>query len=113
MSLTHESSALQERLAEEQKTLGRLEAVLDLVERFEASDGEGGTPLTLQECASIFETLQSEYYQEYKVLGLGDLAVSVVHPLLKEKLRSWDPLKVICRLLPDVFGAPAVYIVLL
>nr|XP_023692876.1 tuftelin-interacting protein 11 [Paramormyrops kingsleyae]XP_023692878.1 tuftelin-interacting protein 11 [Paramormyrops kingsleyae] len=93
VSLTHESSVLQERLTEEQKTLGRLEAVLDLVERFEASDGEGGTPLTLQECASIFETLQSEYYQEYKVLGLGDLAVSVVHPLLREKLRSWDPLK--------------------
>lgn len=27
-------------------------------------------------------------------MGLGDLAVPVVYPLLKEKLRSWDPLKV-------------------
>uniref|UniRef100_A0A8C1AJQ1 Tuftelin-interacting protein 11 n=1 Tax=Cyprinus carpio carpio TaxID=630221 RepID=A0A8C1AJQ1_CYPCA len=36
---------------------------------------------------------QTEFYQEYKTLGLGDLAVSVVHPLLKERLRSWDPLK--------------------
>lgn len=27
-------------------------------------------------------------------MGLADLAVAVIHPLLKEKLRSWDPLKV-------------------
>lgn len=27
-------------------------------------------------------------------MGLADLAVAVVQPLLKEKLRSWDPLKV-------------------
>ncbi|MFT7805021.1 tuftelin-interacting protein 11 [Arapaima gigas] len=96
VSLTHESTALQGRLAEEQKTMERLEDVLKLVERFEAVDshsGGGSNTLTLQECASIFETLQTEYYQEYKALGLGDLAVSVVHPLLREKLRSWDPLK--------------------
>lgn len=28
------------------------------------------------------------------MMGLADLAVAVVQPLLKEKLRSWDPLKV-------------------
>lgn len=48
----------------------------------------------LQECARIFETLQTDYYEEYKIMGLADLAVAVIHPLLKEKLRSWDPLKV-------------------
>lgn len=48
----------------------------------------------LQECARIFETLQTDYYEEYKSMGLADLAVAVVQPLLKEKLRSWDPLKV-------------------
>lgn len=46
-----------------------------------------------QECARIFETLQTEYYEEYKTMGLADLAVAV-HPLLKEKLHCWDPLKV-------------------
>lgn len=50
--------------------------------------------LFFQECARIFETLQTDYYEEYKTMGLADLAVAVVHPLLKEKLRSWDPLKV-------------------
>lgn len=55
----------------------------------------------LKECARIFETLQSDYYEEYKTLGLGDLAVPVVYPLLKEKLRSWDPLKVCVLSLPN------------
>lgn len=50
--------------------------------------------LFVQECARILETLQTDYYEEYKMMGLADLAVAVVHPLLKEKLRSWDPLKV-------------------
>jgi hypothetical protein len=27
-------------------------------------------------------------------MGLADLAVAVVYPLLKDKLRTWDPLKV-------------------
>lgn len=93
VTLTHESDALQGRLAEEEQALGRLEQVLDLVERFEAGDKEGSPALSLQECAKVFQQLQTEFYQEYKTLGLGDLAVSVVHPLLKEKLCNWDPLK--------------------
>uniref|UniRef100_A0A9J8AK16 Tuftelin-interacting protein 11 n=1 Tax=Cyprinus carpio carpio TaxID=630221 RepID=A0A9J8AK16_CYPCA len=94
VTLTHESDTLQVRLAEEEQALGRLEQVMNLVDRFEAGDKEGNPALCLQECAKIFQHLQTEFYQEYKTLGLGDLAVSVVHPLLKERLRSWDPLKV-------------------
>uniref|UniRef100_A0A8C1RC86 Tuftelin-interacting protein 11 n=1 Tax=Cyprinus carpio TaxID=7962 RepID=A0A8C1RC86_CYPCA len=93
VTLTHESDALQVRLAEEEQALGRLEQVKNLVDRFEAGDNEGSPALSLQECATIFQQLQTEFYQEYKTLGLGDLAVSVVHPLLKDRLRSWDPLK--------------------
>uniref|UniRef100_A0A4W5MJL3 Tuftelin interacting protein 11 n=1 Tax=Hucho hucho TaxID=62062 RepID=A0A4W5MJL3_9TELE len=33
---------------------------------------------------SLFATLQSEFCEEYKTLGLGDLAVAVVHPLIRE-----------------------------
>uniref|UniRef100_A0A3B4BE34 Tuftelin-interacting protein 11 n=1 Tax=Periophthalmus magnuspinnatus TaxID=409849 RepID=A0A3B4BE34_9GOBI len=43
----------------------------------------------LQECARIFDTLQSDFFEEYKTMGLADLAVAI-HPLLKEKLHSWD-----------------------
>lgn len=94
VTLTHEGDALQGRLVEEEQALGRLEQVLELVERFEAGDKESSSALSLQECARVFQQLQTEFYLEYKTLGLGDLAVSVVHPLLKEKLRNWDPLKV-------------------
>ncbi|XP_062397915.1 tuftelin-interacting protein 11 [Sardina pilchardus] len=103
VSLSHESGALQARLSEEDEALGRLEEVLELVERLEAGGERGGerrgeehgeeTPVTLQECAEVFEKLQGSFYQEYKTLGLSDLAVSVVHPLLKSHLSSWSPLK--------------------
>lgn len=36
---------------------------------------------------------------------MGELAVPVVHPLLKEKLRSWDPLKVGVLSFPNTFLA--------
>lgn len=58
--------------------------------------------LLRQECAHIFETLQTDYYEEYKTMGLADLAVAVIHPLLKEKLRSWDPVKVCFRSYPTM-----------
>ncbi|XP_059396951.1 tuftelin-interacting protein 11-like isoform X2 [Carassius carassius] len=93
VTLTHESDALQVRLAEEEQAIGRLEQVMNLVDRFDAGHKEDSPALSLQECATIFQQLQTEFYQEYKTLLLGDLAVSVVHPLLKERLRSWDPLK--------------------
>ncbi|XP_077601219.1 tuftelin-interacting protein 11-like [Stigmatopora nigra] len=93
VSLSHESNELQSRLEEEQNAISRMEAVLALVERFPSEETAPGEGPTLQECARIFETLQTDYYEEYKTMGLADLAVAVVHPLLKEKLFSWDPLK--------------------
>ena len=94
VTLTHESTTLQARLSEEDEALKRLEQVLEMVERFEAGEGQDDPPITLQECAEVFEKMQTGFYQEYKTLGLADLAVSVVHPLLKGKLSNWNPLKV-------------------
>lgn len=91
-SLNHESKTLQSRLETEQSSIQRMEAVLALVERFPSGETAPGEGPTLHECARIFETLQTEYYEEYKTMGLADLAVAI-HPLLKEKLHSWDPLK--------------------
>ncbi|KAK1893091.1 Tuftelin-interacting protein 11 [Dissostichus eleginoides] len=103
VSLSHESRALQSRLEAEQDSIQRIEAVLELVGRFpsgEMAPGEEGP--SLQECARIFETLQTDYYEEYKTMGLADLAVAVVQPLLKDKLRSWDPLKDSSYCLEDI-----------
>uniref|UniRef100_A0A8C6PTM3 Tuftelin-interacting protein 11 n=1 Tax=Nothobranchius furzeri TaxID=105023 RepID=A0A8C6PTM3_NOTFU len=98
VSLSHESKALQSRLESEQESIRRMEAVLALVERFPSEE----TCLSLQECAQIFETLQTDYYEEYKMMGLADLAVAVIHPLLKEKLSSWDPVKDSSYCLEDI-----------
>uniref|UniRef100_A0A3Q3M5L4 Tuftelin-interacting protein 11 n=1 Tax=Mastacembelus armatus TaxID=205130 RepID=A0A3Q3M5L4_9TELE len=102
VSLTHESQALQSRLDAEQEAIQRMEAVLALVERFPSGETAPGEGPTLQECARIFETLQTDYYEEYKTMGLADLAVAVIHPLLKEKLRLWDPLKDSSYCLEDI-----------
>ncbi|KAK2825247.1 hypothetical protein Q7C36_019174 [Tachysurus vachellii] len=93
VSLRHESTALQARLREESEAVERLEQVLELVERLETG-GEGGSPsLSLEECVQAFQQMQTQFYHEYKSMGLADIAVSAVHPLLNEKLRNWDPLK--------------------
>uniref|UniRef100_A0A8C7ZGJ6 Tuftelin-interacting protein 11 n=1 Tax=Oryzias sinensis TaxID=183150 RepID=A0A8C7ZGJ6_9TELE len=102
VSLSHESRALQSRLEAEQDAIQKMEAVLALVERFPSGETPPGEGPTLQECAQIFETLQTDYYEEYKMMGLADLAVAVVHPLLKEKLHSWEPLKDSAYCLEDI-----------
>ncbi|KAA8592292.1 hypothetical protein FQN60_017747 [Etheostoma spectabile] len=102
VSLSHESLALQSRLDAEQESIRRMEAVLALVGRFPSGETAPGEGPTLQECARIFETLQTDYYEEYKTMGLADLAVAVVQPLLKEKVRSWDPLKDSSYCLEDI-----------
>uniref|UniRef100_A0AAX7SMY9 Tuftelin-interacting protein 11 n=1 Tax=Astatotilapia calliptera TaxID=8154 RepID=A0AAX7SMY9_ASTCA len=101
VSLSHESRALQNRLDTEQDAIQRMEAVLALVEQSE-NRMETECLLSFHECARIFETLQTDYYEEYKMMGLADLAVAVVHPLLKEKLHFWDPLKDSSYCLEDI-----------
>lgn len=100
-ALNHESKTLQSRLETEQSAIERMEAVLALVERFPSGETAPGEGPTLQECARIFETLQTDYYEEYKTMGLADLAVAI-HPLLKEKLQSWNPLKDSTYCLEDI-----------
>ncbi|MGH0140691.1 UNVERIFIED_CONTAM: hypothetical protein FKN15_044715 [Acipenser sinensis] len=97
VSLSHESETLAETLSQEEGALERLGRVLELVEQCERrmSLGPGSTdePLSLEDCAQLFERLQGDFYEEYKAFGLADLAVAMVHPLLKEHFRDWEPLK--------------------
>ncbi|XP_041095884.1 tuftelin-interacting protein 11-like [Polyodon spathula] len=97
VSLSHESEMLAETLSQEEGALERLGQVLELVEQCERrlSPGSGSTeePLSLEDCAQLFERLQGDFYEEYKAFGLADLAVAMVHPLLKEHFRDWEPLK--------------------
>uniref|UniRef100_A0A8C7C9Q5 Tuftelin-interacting protein 11 n=1 Tax=Oncorhynchus kisutch TaxID=8019 RepID=A0A8C7C9Q5_ONCKI len=102
VTLSHESSGLQTRLGTERDAIQRLEAVLQLVDRFQSGETAPG------ECAGVFETLQSEFYEEYKTLGLGDLAAAVCMKTLActpSSLHScWRPaVCAVCLLLWEVW----------
>ncbi|CAO2629059.1 Tuftelin-interacting protein 11 [Lemmus lemmus] len=94
VSLSHELEKTAEVLAHEERVISNLSKVLALVEECERRMQPHGTdPLTLDECARIFEMLQDKYYEEYRLADRADLAVAIVYPLVKEYFKDWHPLE--------------------
>lgn len=95
VNLTHEIQKMSEILSHEETAISNLSKVLDMVEECERRmQPSCENPLTLDECAKIFETLQDKYYEEYRMSDRVDLAVAIVYPLMKDYFKNWDPLKV-------------------
>lgn len=95
VNLSHELEKMSEVLDHEERVISNLSKVLQLVEECERRMQPGCShPLTLDECARVFETLQDKYYEEYRMSDRVDLAVAIVYPLMKEYFKEWDPLKV-------------------
>lgn len=94
INLTHECEKLSQVLGQEEQTIDKLGQVLEIIEDCEKRlQPESENPLTLDDCVEIFETLQEKYYEEYKIFDLPELAVAIVYPLLREYLKTWQPLK--------------------
>ncbi|XP_006007268.1 tuftelin-interacting protein 11 [Latimeria chalumnae] len=94
VNLSHECEKLSEVLAQEEKTINKLNQILEVVEDCEKRlQPDSENPLTLDMCVNIFEMLQDKYYEEYKLFELAELAVAIVYPLLREYFKNWDPLK--------------------
>uniref|UniRef100_A0A8C3QGI9 G-patch domain-containing protein n=1 Tax=Cyanoderma ruficeps TaxID=181631 RepID=A0A8C3QGI9_9PASS len=94
VNLSHEIRKMTEVLFHEEKTISNLSRVLEMVEECERQMQPGcENPLTLDECAKIFETLQDKYYEEYRMSDRVNLVVAIVFPLMKEYFKNWDPLK--------------------
>ncbi|XP_028566243.2 tuftelin-interacting protein 11 isoform X1 [Podarcis muralis] len=94
VNLTHEIDKMAEVLEREEADTRNLSEVLELVEECERRmQPNCKDPLTLPECARIFETLQDKYYEEYRMSDRVDLAVAIVFPLVKDYFKNWDPLK--------------------
>ncbi|XP_033923986.1 tuftelin-interacting protein 11 [Melopsittacus undulatus] len=94
VNLTHEIQKISEVLSHEEKAISNLSKVLEMVEECERRmQPSCENPLTLDECAKIFETLQDKYYEEYRMSDRVDLAVAIVYPLMKDYFKNWDPLK--------------------
>ena len=95
VNLSHELEKMSEVLDHEERVISNLSKVLEMVEGCERRmQPNCSHPLTLDECARIFETLQDKYYEEYRMSDRVDLAVAIVYPLMKEYFKEWDPLKV-------------------
>lgn len=95
VNLTHEIQKMSEVLLHEETAISNLSKVLGMVEECERRmQPSCENPLTLDECAKIFETLQDKYYEEYRMSDRVDLAVAIVYPLMKDYFKNWDPLKV-------------------
>ncbi|XP_056676863.1 tuftelin-interacting protein 11-like [Monodelphis domestica] len=93
-NLSHELGKLSEVLSHEETVITNLRKVLEMVEECERrTQPDCSDPLTLDECARIFETLQEKYYEEYRMSDRVDLAVAIVYPLVKDYFKAWDPLK--------------------
>ncbi|XP_008050251.1 tuftelin-interacting protein 11 [Carlito syrichta] len=94
VNLSHELEKMSEVLEHEERVISNLSKVLEMVEECERRmQPNCSNPLTLDECARIFETLQDKYYEEYRMSDRVDLAVAIVYPLMKEYFKEWDPLK--------------------
>ncbi|NP_001126744.1 tuftelin-interacting protein 11 [Pongo abelii] len=94
VNLFHELEKMTEVLDHEERVIFNLSKVLEMVEECERRmQPNCSNPLTLDECARIFETLQDKYYEEYRMSDRVDLAVAIVYPLMKEYFKEWDPLK--------------------
>uniref|UniRef100_A0A224Z2P8 Tuftelin-interacting protein 11 n=1 Tax=Rhipicephalus zambeziensis TaxID=60191 RepID=A0A224Z2P8_9ACAR len=94
INLRHELDRLEELITTEEKQERRLAKLSELVQTMvDRSQEDHVEPLTLEDCATMFHTLQDEFYEEYKMYGLSDLAITLLCPMVKKELESWSPLK--------------------
>ncbi|XP_014476265.1 PREDICTED: tuftelin-interacting protein 11 [Dinoponera quadriceps] len=70
------------------QSIHTMENVLVIMDRLMNETNE----LTLQETAEAYKNLKDNYYEEYKMFELGELASSFVAPKIKDCLLSWNPL---------------------
>ncbi|CAG2057000.1 unnamed protein product [Timema podura] len=93
VSLEHEEQSLSTGVELEKTHIKTLEGVLDIVQNMIDKSDNKEDSLTLDQAAEAFKELQEKFYEEYRLYELGELAVSLVAPLVKEKLSTWRPLE--------------------
>lgn len=88
-ALTQRSEKLKKVVELEKAYVEGIEDVTDLVEKLVDTD----EPMTYEEAEHIFIKLKFEHKEEFKEFNLADLAPGVIAPLVKDKLRHWNPLE--------------------
>jgi tuftelin-interacting protein 11 len=100
VNLEYEQTKLATVCEQESKQIGRLKEVLDIVQKCEEMSNSASVAGSatdrlelLEQCATLFSRLQDDYYEEYRLYELSNLAVAVVYPLMKKEFEGWEPLK--------------------
>ncbi|XP_063223581.1 tuftelin-interacting protein 11 [Bacillus rossius redtenbacheri] len=93
VTLEHEEANLSTMVNQEKQHIKTLETVLDIVQDMINCSTNETDPLTLDSAATAFKELQTKYYEEYRLFEIGDLAVTLVDPLICEQLVRWNPLQ--------------------
>ncbi|KYN43118.1 Tuftelin-interacting protein 11 [Trachymyrmex septentrionalis] len=88
IALEAEKKNLTKVVDQHSQLIDTLENVLVIVDKLMNETNE----LSLQETAEAFKNLQNNYYEEYKMYELGELASSFVAPKIKDCLLNWNPL---------------------
>ena len=83
VNLKHEHEKMVDLCQQEEKQIDRLKAVMAMVEKCESRMTPGSdNPLSLEDSASMFKTIQETYYNEYKIYDLATIALAIVFPLV-------------------------------
>lgn len=94
VNLKHEKERLAKVMEDEKKQIETLKSVMLIIDELnDRNKNDCDNPLTINSTMEILKKLQQEYYEEYVMYGLNDLAVAIVYPLMKKHLESWEPLK--------------------
>ncbi|KAK0075500.1 hypothetical protein PV325_006813 [Microctonus aethiopoides] len=88
VALDAEKKNMTKIVSHHEKLIDTLENVLSIVEKLMMKNDE----MTLKETAVAFQKLQDQYYEEYKMYELGEMASSFVVPKVKDCLATWNPL---------------------
>ncbi|KAL0110405.1 hypothetical protein PUN28_013796 [Cardiocondyla obscurior] len=88
IALESEKKNLSKVVDQHSQLIDTLENVFVIVTKLMNETNE----LSLQETAEAFKNLQDNYYEEYKMYELGELASSFVAPKIKDYLLNWNPL---------------------
>lgn len=88
VALEAEKKDLSKVVDQHNPQIDTLTNVLVIVDKLRSETNE----LSLEETAEAFKDLQDNYYEEYKLYDLGELASSFVAPKIKDCLLSWHPL---------------------
>uniref|UniRef100_A0A2K6VEC1 G-patch domain-containing protein n=1 Tax=Onchocerca volvulus TaxID=6282 RepID=A0A2K6VEC1_ONCVO len=87
-ALENDLVQIQSALWKECQEQKRVEELSDLLERFSTKSEEGN--VTLNECRELFQKMQTEYFEEYRLFRLEEIAIASVLPLIQHYFLTWN-----------------------